>query len=358
MAEYNRHRDDPPLRVLLALTDPWRSDQDVQIADASGPLSGIDWQAVIRLAQRHRVLPLVARRIVELAAIQKNGEQAGSIIPPPLIRAMTAETQAALLREMALLASLREWKSRFDKAGIPLLVLKGLVLSQRAYGILGQRVNRDIDILIHPEHLPDVDAMARNAGYQRVEPAADLDQAGLAQDIIRRKDWVYWHPDSGMIVEIHHRLFDNVTLCEEGVMERAQTLSLFGQVDVLALALADEIPFLAIHGALHAWSRLKWVVDLGNLLRTIPKKERIALISRPANPAARRALHQGLSLMTELYHSNPEITLPMTGARAYLLRKIAANAAIAHGETELEDTRFGTTTKNASHYFRGSGLQY
>ena len=39
----------------------------------------------------------------------------------------------------------------FDEAGLPLLILKGASLAMLAYGNLGMRSAKDIDLLIRPE---------------------------------------------------------------------------------------------------------------------------------------------------------------------------------------------------------------
>src|SRR5690606_32639507 len=113
---------------------------------------------------------------------------------------------------------LRGVKGLFDGAGIGFLVIKGLVLSSEYHGRMGLRVNHDIDLVIDPADMVHAHELLVEAGWVRVEPAGDLDEAALADWLRRVKDWVYLDPSGRIVLELHHRLFDNTGLCEPEVM--------------------------------------------------------------------------------------------------------------------------------------------
>lgn len=338
--------------TLTVLLDPWLAD-DGAIA-ALRERGAIDWHAVMATARRHRVIPLLSARAQVLA----KHDPAVAALPDDVSESLREEGKAALLGEMVMLGELRRLKAAFAAIGVPFLVFKGLTLSQRCFGRLGLRVNRDIDLLIDRADMTKSDAMLRDAGYLRVDPAADASAADLERNLRRNKDWVYANQAKGIVLEVHHRLFDNVTLCDSGVLARAEPIRLFGQLEVPAMALADELPYLALHGAMHAWSRLKWLTDFAYRLQAQDADTLPSILARAGRGPAGCALHQAISVCWQVFRppsGEPRASRPW---RTGLLRAAAIRAMAGQGSRELEDTRFGTTLKNASHYLLSTQPSY
>ena len=337
----------PPLgseafRALLALIDPWIGDTDSDRIQRMEALGTVDWQEVLAHARRHRVAPLAAYRLEALGPAVD--------IPGEVAAAFRAEAKAALFHEMAMFGELCRMKAALDGKAVPFLVIKGVVLSSDGYGRMGLRVNHDIDLLVSPVDLDRSHNALFALGYRRVEPEGDLSSDELAGWVKRSKDWVYILPSNGTVVELHHRLFDNRTLCDPGIMSRARRVMLFGQVEVMTLGEEDEPAYLALHGALHAWSRLKWLLDLAIIARKLGPEGASALLSRQRKQPAERALLQAFVLCSELFgmqHPASGKAVPL-GVR--LLVAAARRALDGESTAELEATRFGTSIKNASHY--------
>lgn len=329
----------PEFQALLVLADPWLEGRPAEVKARIGRLGPLDWEQVHAHARRHRVTPYTAQRLEGLA------------LPPNVAAAFNRDAQAATFHELGMMAMLRGVKALFDDAAIPFLVIKGLVLSSEYHGRMGLRVNHDIDLVVDPVDMPRADALLRDAGWKRIEPDAALDGPDLEEWLKRTKDWVYLDPSRGIILELHHRLFDNTRLCEPGIMERAQTVRLFGQLDVLTLGPDDQPGYLALHGALHAWSRLKWLVDMGMVLRAAgPETVRVLMTQHRGRPSS-RALRQAVVLCGELFAAEEALPRLRQTWSDRLLASVARQAMAGAGATELEDTRFGTTLKNVSHYF-------
>jgi hypothetical protein len=324
------------------LIDPWVDDASAAIAQRIDALDGVDWQRVLVHARRHRVAPLAARRL--------EASELASSLSADVLSEFRREGKAALFHEMAMFGELRGIKAALDAESVRFLLIKGLALSSEGHGRMGMRINHDIDLVISPDDLERSHCALCALGYDRVEPSADFPEADLPKWIRRCKDWVYVNASSGMVVELHHRLFDNPALCDAGVMARARAVSLFGQVEVLTLGEADEPGYLALHGALHAWSRLKWLLDLAIVLRELGPDGVEALLVRHRKQPAERALHQALRLCSELFEidcTGKRMSHPLgTG----LLVAAARHALNGNDADELEATRFGTSIKNASHY--------
>ena len=332
--------------ALVALLDPWRYGDEDTVRHKLAGLAPIDWPLVLAVAARHRVTPLLAAR-VKAAGLAQDARLAP---PAACLAALDRQALAAQASELGSLAELRRLRALFDREQIPFLVFKGLTLSWLCFGRLGVRINRDIDILVAPEAMLQGHAALVAAGYCRVEPEGELAPEAVALSLERTKDWVYVKPGTASIVELHHRLFDNVHLCDPEVAARARRLTLFDQVEVATLAAEDEIAYLALHGAMHAWSRLKWLLDVAILIRDTPPADLDALLRRNRGGPAAGALHQAIALCWRLF--TPPTAEPRTGRpwRAPLLTAAAMHTIAGHGAREIEDTGFGTTLKNLSHY--------
>jgi hypothetical protein len=91
-----------------------------------------------------------------------------SLLPPPL----RAATKAAALLERTLserlLEQMRELGERFDRAGVPVMFIKGPLLAKRYYGSLDARSVCDLDILVKaPADLTAVETLLLEDGFER-----------------------------------------------------------------------------------------------------------------------------------------------------------------------------------------------
>lgn len=336
------HFGEPAFQALLALVDPWLEGRPDAVRQRLERLGPVDWAEVHAYARRHRVTPYAARRLEGLAG--------ALAVPQDVAARFSQDAQAATFHELSMMALLRGVKTLFDDAGISFLVIKGLVLSSEYHGRMGLRVNHDIDVVVDPADMLCANELLRSAGWTRIEPDAALEGQELADWIVRTKDWVYLDPSGRLILELHHRLFDNPRLCEPGIMDRAQGVRLFNQLDVHTLGPADQPGYLALHGALHAWSRLKWLVDMGMVLKTAGPDAVRALVAEHRGRPSSRALRQAVLLCREVFAADDQLPPLRQTMSDRLLASVARQAMAGAGSTELEATRFGTTLKNISHY--------
>lgn len=340
-------------QALLTLSNPGLAPDEHMLGQLR-TLPSFDWDEVLGLARRHRISPFVSHRLEVLA---ERLDRAGLAPPKAVSASFRAEGRAALFHEMALMAELRRIKAQFDATGIAFLVIKGLVLSSRCHGQMGLRVNHDIDLVVLPEQLLNAHEVLVGMGCRLVEPAGDPTPEILAQWAQRTKDFVYLAAAGNTVIELHHRLFDNHTLCDGEVFARARSVRLFEQTEVLTLNDPDMLAYLALHGALHAWSRLKWLIDLALVCKCLPSADVSRIVKGTRGAAGERALSQAMSLLRQIYDF--ECTGPMPEPWVTPILVAAARLAIVDsGARELEETRFGTTLKNASHYLLWGRWRY
>lgn len=153
--------------------------------------------------------------------------------------------------------------------GIEFINLKGPLLSQRIYGDPLYRYSRDFDILVEPDHVHQTLQLLRNEGFHY--PEFEWPESKKKQEIV-----LYFlnqiemiHEESGVMIEIHWKLFstrvtDQQTL-NKLVQENMETAE-FGGVELNRFSKEFELFYLVVHGGIHAWFRLKWLMDIHELL--------------------------------------------------------------------------------------------
>lgn len=161
----------------------------------------------------------------------------------------------------------------FDRAGVPVLLLKGSSLVLSVYPEVGLREMSDVDLLIRPEQLPAADTLLREAGYRAIDQAA-IDPANPPCEHLTTLDYrdsegvkpaihLHWHLINSTVPHADYsRLIDL-----DGIWSRAVRASLDG-LSVMELSPGDAVLYLCEHAmrVSHSMSRLIWMADLAWLI--------------------------------------------------------------------------------------------
>ncbi|MCJ7428750.1 nucleotidyltransferase family protein, partial [Streptococcus suis] len=83
---------------------------------------------------------------------------------------LRGEAQAVLVDNLRASAECGRIHDAFVAARLPLLFIKGLTLSQLAYGSATLKVSRDIDLLVLPDNIVAAGGLLEDLGYRSVEP--------------------------------------------------------------------------------------------------------------------------------------------------------------------------------------------
>ena len=215
-----------------------------------------DWSRFGTLIGRHRIEGLAH------AALADAGVRVGAPLEESLPR-MAQEITVGALRRAAESVRLQ---AALDAAGLANLVLKGAALDGLAWGRIGLKRAWDIDLLVTPEDAPAARAVLESHGYDLADPAG-ADEATFATWVGLSKESAFVRRTDGSVAELHWRLVDSPgllpTLSARGP---ARTVTLGAGLMIRTFAPDAHFAYLCVHGASHAWSRLKWLADLGALL--------------------------------------------------------------------------------------------
>jgi hypothetical protein len=268
--------------------DACRQSQDEAIREAVD--AGPDWKEYLSLVDRHRTPAL------SWAALSR---VPGIVVPNHVKQELQQRSDACRMKAMQHCLLLADALKRFNRVGIPVMPLKGQILSFALYGDVGLRQTLDIDLEV---------------------PREDL---ARAQECLLSKDWVlevtffpmsprqwesflrneqhinFIHAQTGRMLELHWR-----NQWETPDATRARWARSFPSVwqgcSIQAMHAGDMTLYLCCHGGLHEWFRAKWLGDLARA-HSLGLLDWKAAWEEAQRSRQTRVLLAGIYLLEQLY---------------------------------------------------------
>jgi hypothetical protein len=305
----------------------------------------IDWQRFLQLVQRHRIDGMAHESLTAVAGLN----------PPLQIRStLKARAQFIAQRSLVLAIETMRLQRTFDEAGIPVLSLKGVALAQLAYGSLGVKQGRDVDLLVLPACALRAFELLESLGYRLSLPTDELTGPQRRALVQYGSEAEFVHGGGRSLrVDLHWQLAYNPGLLKGiDVHTSSQSVAVANIGAVRTLGEADLFAYLCVHGAYHQWSRLKWLADLAALISSKDDEGIITLYRHAQKRGAGVCAGQALRLAQRLF----ALDLPMdlqeelrADARIEKLAEMAFRAAMAARSDD-----FGL----AWHFLLGKGPAY
>jgi hypothetical protein len=224
---------------------------------ANWNLLGVDWSEFFRLAEHHGVLPLAARNLIEHA----RG------LPPEIERSLRSAYDANLRRSLWFTAELARIMQHFERRQLRAVPYKGPVLAQSAYRNVGLRNFSDLDFLISPADFDRAKRALAEIGYR---PSAHFTPAVERFWLRKGYERSFDSAVGPNLVELQWALlpyFYAVDLRVEDLLGRAGR-TVVGECEVPCLSPEDSLLVLCVHTAKHLWTRLIWLADIAETLRS------------------------------------------------------------------------------------------
>ncbi|MFO8054504.1 MAG: nucleotidyltransferase family protein [Bacteroidales bacterium] len=192
---------------------------------------------------------------------------------------------------------------QLEQNGIWFVLFKGPALSQKLYNDPIYRHYKDMDILIKPADLANAMNVFRENEYQPL-------QYGFPEDVKKQQRVIRYrwqlplvHRKTQSKVEIHWRIMDVMTVSQSKVQKIVEqeivSENLWGR-SFWQFSPELELLYLIIHGAKHAWFRLKWLTDVHRIATHCPPEpKRFLRLSQTLN--AHRMVNQANRLMMETF---------------------------------------------------------
>src|SRR5262249_17631482 len=216
-----------------------------------------NFPVLLQLADAHAVTPILYTALRDQP------------LPPPFGGQLRSRFENSVRQSLAQTAELARLAALFDEHRIPLVALKGPMLSQYLYGELGTRSSGDIDVLVKPEDVPQIRNILAPAGYRL---HTTLHWHSDSACMRSREQEISFESPSGVSIDVHWRLmpryfpsvFDRMT-----GWESLRTVPLAGRA-IQTLAPETLLQFLCAHGAKHMFERLGWICDVARFLHVTP----------------------------------------------------------------------------------------
>lgn len=207
----------------------------------------LDWETVVRLANRHRLQPFLYRCLSE-----------NDISIPSNVWTHLEKTSEELVRRnLYMISELIDLLDRLEREGIRALTYKGPSLAKLAYRDVTLRKFVDLDLLVPKEDFSEAVNIlcAGNYVVERSFPA-------FGEKTLREQD-------TGLPVDLHFRVTPTrypFTFPFDQLWERRTGVSLSGRT-VQTFSPSDLLPVIAVHGTRHFWIQLEWLVSFAALIQ-------------------------------------------------------------------------------------------
>ncbi len=217
-----------------------------------------DWEVFTKMAIDRAAAPLIVDKLPKLS-------NAG-LFPEGVLRSLKQASLRTLTRNMLLTEHFRQVIRAFSEAEIPVIALKGSMLSDWLYGNINLRQFSDLDLLVPQEKGLDALEILRKMGY------ASNDMT-LTDFITENTSIVHYKPmiKNGVSVEIHIRVHSEMepySVELSSMWKQAVPLPLHG-VTALGFCPEDLLMHLCFHLDKHFISgkfQFTCLYDLVNML--------------------------------------------------------------------------------------------
>ncbi|WML51579.1 nucleotidyltransferase family protein [Neobacillus sp. PS3-12] len=240
------------LQLLLFILKNKMDDHSIGLCKEQ--YKNIDWNLFLVLVKHHRVTPLI---YTKLKSINQ------SFIPLFIIQTLFQDYQKNIFNMLHLSGEAEILANTFSDNQIRTLFLKGPVLGSDLYGDISLRMSSDLDLLIPISDLNKAENILLSLGYIK----DDYIETVLNDWKWRHHHITFFHPERKIKVEVHWRLNPGPGKEQKfnEMWDRKRVSSLTSR-PVYMLGLEDLFLFLVSHGARHGWSRLRWLVDINQLI--------------------------------------------------------------------------------------------
>jgi hypothetical protein len=234
---------------------PQSASRDAAVRSAAANIG--DWNEFLRIVKRQRVAGIIHDALLS----------AGVDCPATITSEIAERARRVSRRNLNFLAETVRLQRALEAAGIAVLTLKGVALAQLAYGSLAVKDTRDIDLLIAPDRVDAALVVLDHEGYALSFPAERLTEAQRRAVFRYAREVQLVRRGGKSRVELQWRAAINpLLLTGVDAHSATQDVPLGDGISIRTLAPDDLFAYLCVHGAQHAWSRLKWLADLNALV--------------------------------------------------------------------------------------------
>jgi len=318
------HDASPAFQLMIATSwiapDSCRDDQNDAVHRACEACP--NWTEYLHLVERHRT------PAISWAALKRAPRVH---IPEQVKRELQKRSDVCRLQAMLHLQLLAGVLKGLNHSGIPVMPLKGPLLSLALYEDAGLRQSKDLDILVLQKEIPQTQECLEKMGWRLGAEYFSLSPRQWEATIRHEPHIGYVHPQQGCQLELH---WCNLWYSPQGTEQhwaRSRTSELSGS-SYRAMSHADLAMYLCSHGGGHRWFRAKWLGDLARM-HCNGQVDWPEMLAYARTVGQERPVLLGLQLLSECYElAFPNIAGTLRKTLPYPLACKAVRDLTAPGE--------------------------
>jgi len=250
-------RTSPAFRLMIATS--WlapkscQKHQEEAIRQAIGAKP--DWAEYLRLVDRHRTPALswaALGRVPDLA------------VPEPAKQELRGRNDACRVQAVRHCLQLGRVLKGFNRTGIPVMPLKGPILSSELYGDVGLRQSKDIDLAVAPDDLYRAQACLNDLDWHLDSSWFPMTPRQWERLLRTEQHLSFIQSQGGCVLELHWRNHWDPPGLDNTRWARS-ILSVWQGCFHQEMDPIDQVLYLCGHGGAHAWFRAKWLGDLARI---------------------------------------------------------------------------------------------
>lgn len=203
----------------------------------------LNWNLMLALASRNRTVSFLHAAIKKLGVADR--------LPRPLTEHLRQEYLHNYQRNLAFESEVKQLLESFRAADLPLIVLRGVMMSEKVFGNPALRTSNDIDILIRRRDLPRIKETVHPLGF--VQDPRSLDDEFYERHHLHLP---YLKRERLVLLEIHWSYDHKYTpfnIDTEATFHSARTIDYQG-MEALELGPEDLLVMLCLHAFKHSCS--------------------------------------------------------------------------------------------------------
>ncbi len=244
-----RGRFSPEFELLLACCQSSRDGHRLTQALQSP----IHWDSVLRLSERHRIVPTL-----HVALYGRED------VPVSIQSALRSRFQSNALKALRFSAELARIARAFTDNRLAVLAHKGPALTQLLYRDPALRQFGDLDVLVCPRDVMQAKRVLQQLGYElKLQLSPRQEKAYLHSGY----EYVFGLNDERNLLELQWQIVPRFYAIEfglEAMFERSVEIQIEG-FSVRSLCPEDLMLVLCVHAAKHGWAQLGMLRDIATL---------------------------------------------------------------------------------------------
>jgi len=268
--------------------------------------SNVDWNYLIELASRNRLMPLLIHNLCSICP---------DVIPDTILNDLKKFFHKNATKNLLLSSELIKVMKLLEANDVNSITYKGPLLAQIAYRNIALRQFGDVDLFVDKSDVMKVKKLMLSEGYELYPPIS------IENSTYIKLDSEYRFNNMGSIIEVNWNFVGNYFFLPvesnkiffDNVKKYKINNTMFN-----APSQVNQLLILCIHCAKHNWNRLSWICDIVELIQnetidwaeTIEKAEKLGI---------KRILLINIYLANDLFGMElPKLLLPHMNYDAFL----------------------------------------